>query len=438
MKIYITITILSVIVATCRAAHNCTSFNDKNHGFGCELRNVTHDGGSFEISMMAKDNTDKTEEDVVWVQIRDSQLDNLSTGVFEKFVNMEKIMIISSKGFQKLESSYFDKKIKLVLMKNTDLEVVGEKCFEGLNNLKTLSLNYNQVKRVHKRAFKDLVNMEKIEMVYNQIEFLDDDVFENNVNLKLILLYNNKLKVISAQLFTRNNKLESLQIQNNQITQIEKGFQANLTSLNRVDLSSNLCISENIQVTRYILWSSQQFKFKDCYSNFELMKSTNNVISSVNSRIEQLETNVTDAVKRVNGDMLVLEGKMTNSTVLDDFKTNLVNFFENDRKQMTQKFENDLNNVSSNVRVELERKVAKEVEDALTKTASAQQEKLVSDDFGSFREEFSGKFTFIYCLLFVMICFGIATTFVIFQKLNIFPIIGYMASDSRKLIDPEL
>lgn len=33
-------------------------------------------------------------------------------------------------------------------MKNTDLEIVGENGFVGLENLKILSLNYNQVKKV--------------------------------------------------------------------------------------------------------------------------------------------------------------------------------------------------------------------------------------------------------------------------------------------------
>lgn len=438
MKVCYQLTIVALIIASCRAAHNCTSFNDKNHGFGCELRNVVPQGENLEISMMAKDDTNKTENDVVWVQIRDSQFDNLPKGVFEKFSSMEKIMIIASTGFQNLETSYFDKKIKLVLMKNTDLEVIGEKSFEGLNDLKTLSLNYNKVRKVHKLAFRDLVNLEKIEMVFNQIEMLDDDTFVNNVNLKLVLLYNNQLKVISGSLFAKNINIESLQLQNNAISQIEKGFHTNLKSLTRADFSSNACLSENIQLTRFLQWSSHQFKFKDCFSNYALMKGTNEAINTVNTKIENLETKIAGAVERVNNDMSVLEGKLGNSSALEDFKTNLLSFFEADRKQFTKNYQSDLNNITSQVRTEMIAEMEKTVRDGLSETQATMQEKLVSHDFNDFHSEFSGKFTFIYCVLFVIICFGCATTFVIFQKLKIFPMLSYHHNDGRKLIDADV
>lgn len=426
-----------LIVSSCRAAHNCTSFNDKNHGFGCELKSVVPQGEVLEITVMAKDDTNKTESDVVWVQIRDSQFDNLPKGVFEKFTNMEKIMIISSNGFTNLTTSYFDKKIKLVLMKNTDLEVVGEKSFEGLDSLTILSLNYNKVRKVHKHAFRDLVNMEKIEMVFNQIDTLDDELFVNNVNLKLVLLYNNQLKVISSTLFAKNGKVESLQLQNNAISQIEKGFHTPLKSLTRADFSSNTCISENIQLTRYIQWSSHQFKFKDCYNNYALMKSTNDVIGGVKAKIDELETKVADTVERVSNDMTVLEGKLGNSSALEDIKTNLLQFFESDRSQFEKNYESDLNNITSKVRTGIMGEMESRVQVILSKS-QASQEKLVSNDFSSFHDEYSGKFTFIYCVLFVIICFGCATTFVIFQKLKIFPILNYQHHDSRHLIDPDV
>lgn len=438
MKVCYQLTIVALIIASCRAAHNCTSFNDKNHGFGCELKNVVPQGENLEISMMARDDTNRTENDVVWVQIRDSQFDNLPKGVFETFINMEKIMIIASTGFQRLETSYFDKKIKLVLMKNTDLEVLGEKSFEGLNNLKTLSLNYNKVKKVHKLAFRDLVNLEKIEMVFNQIDSLDDDTFVNNVNLKLVLLYNNQLKVISGSLFAKNVILESLQLQNNAISQIEKGFQTNLKMLMRADFSSNTCLSENIQLSRFVQWSSHQYKFKDCFNNYALMKGTNDAIGSVNTKLDDLETKIAGAVERVNNDMTVLEGKLGNSSALEDFKTNLLSFFEADRKQFEKNYESDLNNITSQVRTQMMTEMEKTVRDGLSETQATMQEKLVSNDFDDFHSQFSRKFTFIYCVLFVMICFGCATTFVIFQKLKIFPMLSYHHSDGRKLIDPDV
>lgn len=187
--------ILFSLLSLASALHNCSSFNDRNHGFGCELRNVVPSDENFEINMMSRDDTNKTDSDVKWVQIRDSQFENLPAGIFEKFENMEKMMILTTTGFKILNTTYFDKKITLVLMKNTDLEEIGEKAFVGLSDLTILSLNYNKVSKVHKNAFRDLVKADKIEMVSNNIQFLDDDTFKNNVNLRLLLLYNNKIQV---------------------------------------------------------------------------------------------------------------------------------------------------------------------------------------------------------------------------------------------------
>lgn len=430
--------LLFVFCLSCEAAHNCTSFNDKNHGYGCELRNVKPDQEVFEINVMSKDDTNRTEADVVWVQIRDSEFDsNLPKGVFEKFVNMQKLMILSSKGFKNLDTNYFDKKISLILMKNTDVENVGESCFTGLENLKILSLNYNSIKTIHKSAFRDLVNMEKIEMVYNSIEALDDDTFANNVNLKLVLLYNNKIKVISTQLFLRNVNIESLQLQNNVITQIEKGFHTELKKLTRVDFSSNVCISESIVLTRYIQWSSHLYKFKDCYNNYALMKSSNDVVNSVQKKVEGLETKVDVAVERVNNDMKILEGKLANTTAFEDLKTNLLDFFSSDQQQFKQTYENDLNNITSHVRTEMIEEIEKKVETVLGKSQETRQERLVSDDFQRLREDFSGKFSFIHCMLFLIVCFGCATTLFIFFKLNVIPMLKNSNGDDRHLIDSE-
>ncbi|CRK98132.1 CLUMA_CG011500, isoform A [Clunio marinus] len=437
MRIFYQFAIFILFAGISYASHKCTLFNDKNHGFGCELRNVTPSQNDFEINIMARDDTNKTEKDVMWVQIRDSQFENLPKGVFEKFVNMEKIMIISSRGFKNLEQNYFDKKITLILMKNTDLEVIGEKSFVELENLKILSLNYNNVKKIHRSAFRDLVNLEKIEMVYNYLETLDDDIFANNVNLKLVLLYNNQLKAISGQLFSRNSNIESLQLQNNIITQIEKGFYKNMTKLTRIDLSSNLCISENIQLTRFIQWSSHQYKFKDCYNNFALMKSTNDMIRSVSKKIENLEDQVSEIMEKTSNDLAILEGNMKNSTALEEFKTNLLDFFKNDKEKFKQLYENDLHNITSSIRMELIEEVENQLESSLTKTQETEQQKLVSNEFNLFREEFSGKFVFIYFILFILVCYGFFSTYVIFIKLKIFPRFGSQLDDNRKLIEQE-
>lgn len=422
-----------------KAAHNCSSFNDRNHGFGCELKNVKPEDERFEINVMTRDNdSNKTDEDIVWVQIKDSQFVDLPKGVFERFTNMEKIMILTSEGFQLLNVSYFDKKITLILMKNTDLVEIGVNAFTELNNLKILSLNYNRIEKIHKLAFRDLVKVEKIEMVSNSIETLDVDIFQNNVNLKLVLLYHNKIKVIPTQLFARNINIETLQLQNNSISQIEKGFYKTLEKLTKVDLSSNICISESIALTRFIQWSSHVYKFKDCFNNYALMMSTNAVISSVREKLSELETKVTNMVERVDNDMIVLEGKMKNSTELEKIKTNLINFFEVDKRTFEAKYENDLNNITSHVRYDMMNEIKKNVVEALEQSPETHQAKLVSNDFEHFRDDLSGKFTFVYIMLFILVAMTCVTGFLLIQqRFRFFPSFRFQ-NDNRKLIEAEV
>ncbi|CAG9805805.1 unnamed protein product [Chironomus riparius] len=431
------IIISSLLVSATFAAHNCSSFSDRNHGFGCELKNVSPNNDTFEVNVMMRDNDqNKTDEDIIWVQIRDSEFVNLPRGVFEKFVNLEKIMIISSAGFKVFNTSYFDKKITLVLMKNTDIEIVGDLPLVGLNELKILSLNYNQITKIHKNAFRDLVKMEKIEIVGNKLEFLDVETFQNNVNLKLVLLYHNKLKVIPADLFSHNKLIESIQLQNNSISQIEKGFYKPLEKLTKADFSSNICISETISLTRAIQWNAQVFKFKDCFNNYALMKSTNDVIDNVRTKLSELDDKVSNVVERVDNDLAVLEGKMKNATELDKFKTNLLDFFEKDKKTFQAQYENDLNNITSHVRTDMMDEIKKNVVDVLEKSQEAQQAQLVSNDFEQFRENFSVRFAMIYLMLFLLVAFVGALAYGMIKYAGIYPF--NIQGDNRKLIDAEV
>lgn len=416
-----------MIIGFTSAIHNCSSFNDRVHGFGCELRNVEPKDEKFEIMMMSSD-SNKTDADVSWLQIRESKLEKLPGHLFERFVNMEKIMIITSTGFQTLDDSYFDGKLQLILMKQTDLEVIGENAFKGLYELLTISLNYNNIKKVHEYAFRDLTKVTKIEMVFNKIEYLHDDTFANNVNLKTLLLYSNKLKAIPAKLFSRNTALDSLQLQNNSIVQIEKGFADNLKSLVKVDFSSNLCISEIIILSRYIQWSSHIYKFKDCFHNFALLKSTNEVVDGVQKKIELLEAKVDDTIKKVDNDLRILETKMENSTDLQNFETNLISFFKEDQERLKKNYEADLKNISSGVQTEIQATIEKKI----IEIEETKQEKLV--DHREF-DQLEGKFTFIYFSLFFLICIIVGLTLIISRKVSIFTLNSKYQSDRRELIE---
>jgi hypothetical protein len=246
--------------------------------------------------------------------------------------------------------------------------------------------------------------------------------------------------VITAKLLVNNIILESLQLQNNSITQIEKDFYKPLTKLLRADFSTNLCISETIQLSRFIQWSSQLLKFKDCFNNFVLLRPVNGVIGDIQSKIDNLETQVADTLEKVDNDLKVLENKMDNDTDLQTFKTDLLKFFEADRENIEKKYEEDITNITSAVRTDLMEQIEQRVVAVLEKTQEAKQEKLVNDDFSNIRDEFAGKFTLIYVTLGFMICFACIAAFFILRTQSIYPIFSSSRhqADRNNLIEAEV
>lgn len=244
--------------------------------------------------------------------------------------------------------------------------------------------------------------------------------------------------MVSAQLLSRNILLESLQIQNNSISQIEKGFYKPLTNLTRADFSSNICISESIILTKFIKWNSQLLKFKDCFNNYALMKPTNEELNSVRSKMDNLDTKVAEAVERVDNDLKVLENKMENNTDLQKYKTNLVNFFKKDKEQLEKNYEENLTNITSAVKTDLMDEIKKNVVEVLEKSQKVEQAKLVTDDFASLREEFSGKLTLVYWTLFFIICFACIAGFFVLKGQSLYPIFYRSHGDDSKLIEAEV
>lgn len=331
-----------LVVTFAESHHNCTSFNDKSYGFGCRMSNLNPENKSLEITLSSQD-SGKTNKDVVWIQIHNSELENLPRDIFGTFENLENIIIIKSNGLKNLTVPLFDEKLKLIFMKNTDLELIGENAFEDLKDLETLSLNYNKIKEIHKRAFHDLVNIQRIELINNHIESLDDKVFSQTQHIKYISLRNNKIKSISSKLFENNIHIKTLQLQNNVISQIEREFYLPLKSLTRLVLTNNICTDENFSLSPGVPWTKHQnVQLRDCYKNFDQFKSEN----------EKFKASETEKQKLVSTTTLVSNttpNSDENNENLDKIKNDLLASMEEVRENLTEYFFSDLKLLETNM-----------------------------------------------------------------------------------------
>ena len=75
-----------------------------------------------------------------------------------------------------------------------------------MNNLKTLYLGSNSLKKLEKNLFKDLIKLEDLNLSYTQLESIDDELFSSLKNLKLLALHQNSIKSIGStfNLFSLN------------------------------------------------------------------------------------------------------------------------------------------------------------------------------------------------------------------------------------------
>lgn len=411
------------------ASHNCTSFSDRFHGFGCEVTYAEFKDGKSEIKMISSD-SNKTEDDIMWFQVRLSKLQSFHKGIFETFQNLERVMILDCTGVPTLNESFFDKKISLILFKNTDLEVIGEEAFVGLSNVTTLSLNNNKIRRVHKNSFKDLINLEKIEMNSNAIESLDDDTFANNWKLQHVMMLNNKIKIITAQLFSRNSLLLSIDLKNNEITQIEKDFNANLTKLERADFTSNLCVSENFVVARGRSWDYYNVKFEKCNANYAIMKPTNEAVKRIALENESFGLKISEGLEKITSVIKLFEEKMKNSTSVEEMKKKISQFVEIDKENTKHEISGSLMNVSIDAKKMLAEDVKRAVEARLNQGDDQGHNAQIREDFRSLKEEFSNKFAKIFWAMFAIFVMVSIVSIYAAYKLKDQPILWYRSQAS--------
>lgn len=411
----------------------CTGFDDRNHGFGCEVKDIKIQSEEDEIEFMAKHNK-KNDSDIKWVQIKDSMLKDLPKNIFQKFVNLQKIMIINCTGLKNLDKEYFDAKLELVLIKNSDVEYVSDKVFSNLKNVQTISLNNNKIKKIHKDAFKDLIALEKIEMVFNEIEVLEEDLFTFNLNLKYVLLYNNSITILPGKLFSQNIKVENLLFQNNKIVRIDKSFSTSFAKLKKFDLSKNICIDKAFVSSSYYTWSKFENEMNVCYGNFENVKDVKKGLQEVKEELHVLTEEFKEEKTKTETDFKIFEDNLVNnSSQLQNYTSHLLNYWEKAKDEMEDKFRNDLKLLTLVEKSEIAAKIHLEIEEKVNAKAKANKEifleyamaeKLKQEELetnvNDLRESKATNQTFIYFLLFTLIVFAIAFVLIIYKKTHLF------------------
>ena len=130
-------------------------------------------------------------------------------------------------------SKYID--CQVVLTRQLLEDLYGDELFD----LNTIYMTNSGIASIDPDAFNGLTNLESIDLDYNQLTTIDPKTFNGLANLIELYLHHNQLTKIAPYTFNSLKSLVSLFINNNRIVSFPSTIFLGLTNLEKVYLYSN-------------------------------------------------------------------------------------------------------------------------------------------------------------------------------------------------------
>jgi Leucine-rich repeat (LRR) protein len=155
-----------------------------------------------------------------------------------------KVLHLSSNGLKQIEEYSFkhlEQLNELNLQSNKLFKLSENRTFSNLSSLKNLNLRSNYFKSINeslKANLKQLTSLESLLMENNLVEFLNGNDFEFSVGLKTIDLNFNQIKFIHLETFAQLKNLSALYLSSTHMDFVELDILKGIT-LDKIDLSFN-------------------------------------------------------------------------------------------------------------------------------------------------------------------------------------------------------
>lgn len=211
---------------------------------------------------------------------------HIEPGAFEDLENVYVFKMYKSK-FPEIKNETFRglNALKTLEMELNQIEVLNSRSFAYLFKLEKLTLTDNMIRKLPAFVFSDLKELESLYINNNQIEEIDENAFEGLTHLYVLSLTRNFIHTINTTEFSKIKKLQHLhleynkikslsgqlnlpelkflQLNDNELTNLNKNVFRNCEKLESVDLSSNMLGNLNEQP----FLSLQQLKLLNIGSN---------------------------------------------------------------------------------------------------------------------------------------------------------------------------
>ncbi len=139
-----------------------------------------------------------------------------------------------------IEQGAFDfmRKLQVLILVRNNITSVGP-VWRGLNNLKWLYIQWNQISQIQDGSFRSLNFLERLVLDQNEIKHIGARTFQGVVNLKVLFLHHNQISIIQDGAFADLRKLEVLYLWENKIQRISQGVWSNLNRLRELHIFQN-------------------------------------------------------------------------------------------------------------------------------------------------------------------------------------------------------
>lgn len=167
-------------------------------------------------------------KNIIYINLAGNKLVTLPQGLFDKADTIEELDL-SNNLITSLPKDIFSKTPLAILhLKNNEISTniefitkdiqklnlsfnkikdVDSKMFKGMENLGSLVLKGNQIRKIHPAAFSSLKSLRQIDLSFNDLDQLNFMTFHKNVELEIVQINNNmRLKTLPAEGFESMSK----------------------------------------------------------------------------------------------------------------------------------------------------------------------------------------------------------------------------------------
>ena len=164
----------------------------------------------------------------------------LEAGVFGDLVNLETLTIVGAvETFPERVFAGLDR-LDWMLLNGNRITGLTSGVFEGLPNLRELTMRYNEgLRTLEPGVFSTLSSLESLDLGQNALETLPLGVFDGLAKLEHLALFGNRLQDLAVGVFDALEALDFLWLSDNLLTELKPGVFRDLTRLEIVILEGN-------------------------------------------------------------------------------------------------------------------------------------------------------------------------------------------------------